>query len=532
MRIIKKRSDSGITVTDQFCGAGGSSQGVRNAGELMGGGLEVKLALNHWKLAIETHNTNFPNTIHECTDISACDPRRYPSTDILITSPECTNHSLAKGQPQVKKQMDLFASGKLDAAAERSRATMWDVPRFAEYHSYNIIVVENVVDARKWVMFDAWIHAMHCLGYNHKQVYLNSMHFYPCPQSRDRMYVVFWKKGNKAPVLDYTPSAYCTKCSTNVGAIQSWKKPDAKYGKYKTQYIYNCPKCSNQVQPYYYAAFNAIDWSDIGKRIGDREKPLSSNTIKRIEYGLKKYGSNPILFHRAYGDEARGVVRGMDSPFFTQTTVESQAMATPFVVNDQHSTGIDFRVRGVNEKFDTMATNNHMKLITPFIIKGEHTLKEGYTKEVTGPFQTQTVRQSMALVTPFTLQMNRTGKAKPVSQPMDTLTAGGINHGVVTTEAWNAFLAYSYNGTQVSHITEATDAATTKDRMALLSYNTPKLEDCYYRMIKAHEVKLAMAFDKDYTVLGSSKDQVKQLGNAVTPPVMQWLVKQCVESLS
>lgn len=88
------RKKSYITVTDQFCGAGGSSIGATQAGA------EVRLAMNHWKLAIETHNTNFPNVDHDCTDISAVDPRRYPSTDILITSPECTNHSLAKGKPR------------------------------------------------------------------------------------------------------------------------------------------------------------------------------------------------------------------------------------------------------------------------------------------------------------------------------------------------------------------------------------------------------------------------------------------------
>ena len=108
---ISRRSTDEVTVTDQFCGAGGSSQGVHQVSSKMGGGVEVKLALNHWQLAIDTHNTNFPNTAHDCTDISACDPRRYPSTTILITSPECTNHTVAKGQKRVKAQMDLFSSG-------------------------------------------------------------------------------------------------------------------------------------------------------------------------------------------------------------------------------------------------------------------------------------------------------------------------------------------------------------------------------------------------------------------------------------
>ena len=98
--------------------------------------------------------------------------------------------------------MHLWEKERLDPAAVRSRATMWDVPRFAEYHKYNMIVVENVVDARHWLLWDAWIHAMDSLGYDYHIIYFNSMfaHIDPfsvqsthdfAPQSRDRMYVVF-----------------------------------------------------------------------------------------------------------------------------------------------------------------------------------------------------------------------------------------------------------------------------------------------------------------------------------------------------
>ena len=41
------------TATDMFCGAGGSSQGATK------GGAQVVMAMNHWSLAVETHNTNF-----------------------------------------------------------------------------------------------------------------------------------------------------------------------------------------------------------------------------------------------------------------------------------------------------------------------------------------------------------------------------------------------------------------------------------------------------------------------------------------
>lgn len=528
------RKKTYITVTDQFCGAGGSSQGVRRVSERIKG-VEVKLALNHWKLAIETHNTNFPDTIHECTDISACDPRRYPSTDILITSPECTNHSLAKGIKQVRNQLDMFDKGICDPAAERSRATMWDVCRFAEYHNYNVIIVENVVDARKWVLFSSWLNAMYNLGYDHKCVYLNSQHCHPTPQSRDRMYIVFWKRGNKVPYLDYTPLAYCVKCGKDVNSVQSWKQPTKQFGKYKQQYLYCCPSCSGVVDPYYYASFNCIDWSDIGTRIGDRRSPLSDNTVRRIEYGLKKYGSQPLLLHALYGKEARGVVRPISQPSFTQTTLPTQALFNPFIINDQHSTGIDCRVRSVADRIGTIPTQHHYKLIIPpFIIKGEHShgAPSGKVKSSLNTFQTQTTRQSMGVVyAPFIVENKGQSKSKPVTSPIGCMTSKDY-HGIITHESFNSFISYYYGQNQASHITNALGTVTTKDRHQLVTYNSLNIEDCYYRMIKAAEVKLAMAFDQDYIVLGSSKDQVKQLGNAVTPPAMEWLVAQCIESLN
>jgi DNA (cytosine-5)-methyltransferase 1 len=535
------------TVTDQFCGAGGSSQGAKQALEEIGVGEEgIKLALNHWSLAIETHNTNFPKTLHDCTDISASDPRRYPPTDILITSPECTNHSLAKGKKIVKAQMDLFASGKVDAAAERSRATMWDVPRFAEYHKYKVILVENVVDARKWVMFDSWLMAMHSLGYKHRCVYMNSQHAHPTPQSRDRMYVVFWLKHLKEPDLDFMPLAYCPKCGKDILAVQSWKNPKIRFGKYRQQYVYCCPHDSTVVEPYYHAAFNCIDWSDPGTRIGDRKKELSENTIRRIEFGLKKYGKEPYIFHAAYGKEARGVVRSTLDPSFTQTTVATQAI----IVNDQHSTGIDCRVKSVAEQLSSIPTNPHFKLVSPpFIIKLEHSQRSNNVKPATDPMATQNTRHSSMLISnvrsttdPLQTQTTTQGmgfvtisrgksNTQQLTDPLNTVSAGGIHSGIVTNEAFKSFIHYNYGQDTLSHITQPLGSCVTKDRHSIISYDEPKLEDCLYRMLKPREIKVAMAFDNGYVILGNSRDQVKQLGNAVTPPAMKWLMSQVLKIL-
>lgn len=490
------KKNSYLTVTDQFCGAGGSSQGVQEANEKING-IEVKMAMNHWKLAIETHNTNFPNALHDCTDISACDPRRYPTTHILITSPECTKQSDADGIKKPTAQQDMFEMEELNPEHERSRATMWDVCRFAEYHRYNIIIVENVVQAKKWIMFDVWLKAMHTLGYKHRCCYLNSMHFNPCPQSRDRMYVVFWKKGNPEPDLDYKPKAYCPCCNKDINAIQSFK-PKQKTFKYKTGYVYCCPKDGTIVEPYYHAAFNIIDWSIPGRRIGDID--LVPNTMKRIKAGKVKF-------------------------------------------------------------WDDVQFNYEQ----PLIIKTEHSKSEGYVRRAVDSLQVQTTRQTFGIVTPMIVEYNRTGKAFPAEQKaITTITAGAAKHGLllpymvenkgqstareiikpiscittmpqhgfVSTEAFNSYISYYNGGSDVSsHILAPAGAFTGTDRHGLVVNKAPEIEDCYYRTLKAHEIKLGMAFRKDYIVKGNSKEQVKQCGNAVTPPVMKWLITQTAATL-
>lgn len=188
---------NGLTVTDLFCGAGGSSSGLVSAG------YKVVIAANHWAKAIESHQLNHPETDHLSADISQVNPGYFPRTDILWASPECTNHSVANGVERQRAEdamlFDLDGTRPLsDDAANRSRATMWDVPRFAENHRYKAIIIENVVDAFRWVPFQEWLAVMEAYGYEHQIVWLNSMHAQVggllAPQSRDRMYVVFWRK--------------------------------------------------------------------------------------------------------------------------------------------------------------------------------------------------------------------------------------------------------------------------------------------------------------------------------------------------
>jgi len=56
------------------------------------------------------------------------------------------------------------------------------------------------------------------------------------------------------------------------------------------------------------------------------------------------------------------------------------------------------------------------------------------------------------------------------------------------------------------------------------------LDDCYFRMLGAHEIGRGCGFDVDFPdhhgtfiVWGSARDQVDGFGNAVSPPVGAWI---------
>ncbi len=577
------------TVTDMFCGAGGSSSGAKKAGA------SVIMAMNHWNLAIETHNTNHPEADHDCADISASNPRRYPSSDILIASPECTNHSLAKGKARKQQaQLNMFDGSKTpDPSEERSRATMWDVPRFAEYHDYSAIIVENVVDVRHWKMWDAWLHAMTLLGYDHQVVYLNSMFFWPTPQSRDRLYVVFWKAGDRRPDLDFRPLAYCPKCGDSIHAVQSWKNPQRKWGRYgaRNQYVYCCPVCADIVEPYYYPAASAIDWTILGERVGDRKRPLKERTMERIRYGLKKFGRQQLTVQVDYthseSNRARPITNALPtqtsrqvlallSPFLmeyysrnnaasgledalsTITTEPRHALIQPFVTSVNHSSDRARQVdealptqtsvnapalvvpnpffikyydalwnhtQGVDEPLSTiLATDHHGLIRPPAFLTSYYYNREEAVSDIDQPIPTIPTEVRHALIqSPGFIAMLRNGNdASGFDEPLDTFTAGARHHALVQ------FMMSYYGQGGERPITDPMGTLTTRDRHAMVETADVDIDpaDCLFRMLVPHEVKRGMAFDETYVILGNNRDQVKQAGNAVTPPVMDYLTRQ------
>ncbi|CAN7264483.1 DNA cytosine methyltransferase [Microbacterium foliorum] len=558
---------NGLTVTDLFCGAGGSSSGLVEAG------YRVVIAANHWALAIESHQINHPETDHSQADISQVNPAYFPKTHVLWGSPECTNHSIAKGIKRQRQQdqalFEIDGTRPLpDEAANRSRATMWDIPRFAEHHRYAAIILENVVDAYRWDQFEAWQMAMRSLGYRMQFVWLNSMHAQigglPAPQSRDRMYIVMWRedlvtKDLQGPnVGKWTrPMAVCPEHG-EVQATQAFKKAE-QWGRYRAQYLYRCPKCWHVIEPGWLAAESIIDWSLPAPRIGDRAKPLAEKTRERIRRGIERYWA-PVIAKAAGNtyDSVSGKpgnylrVSGLDAPIPGQTGTAEHGLAVPppflaqfrerdrtqtldealpTVVADganhalivNHLSGADdSRSRPVSEALPSIVAGGlHASLLVP--VEG----REGKSaSSASDPLRTQSTRNETGLLVP----LRNHGVAKPSTHPIDTVSAEGNHHALVMRNN-NGRGSGAEMSTPVG---EPLRALTTAGHQSLLEPSEPislDVDDAGFRMLEPHEIQAGMGFARDYLLLGSKRDKVKQAGNAVTPPAARDLGHAVAEFL-
>ncbi|KMO82459.1 DNA cytosine methyltransferase [Mycolicibacterium chlorophenolicum] len=180
----------GLTVTDFFSGAGGSSEGLRQAG------YRIDACANHWETAVDTHRLNHPDTEHHLANLHDADMRRFPRTTLLWASPSCVWHTPAGGRKKlpVDEEMSRNDAGALD------RATAFAVIAAAEAHGYEAVIVENVPEFADWVLYQWWLDGMRALGYRAQTAVLDAAHF-GAPQRRRRWFGVFTRGG----VVDLTP---------------------------------------------------------------------------------------------------------------------------------------------------------------------------------------------------------------------------------------------------------------------------------------------------------------------------------------
>ncbi|MFT4281203.1 DNA cytosine methyltransferase [Microbacterium sp.] len=454
---------SDVTMFDGYCGAGGSSTGA------VAVGVRVTMAVNHWDLAIATHNTNHPDTDHDKADINKADPHRYPRTTIGWFSPECTYWSQARGEklPDGQQAWDFFGDSVPNEAADRSRMGMWDVPRFAELHVYDIVIVENVPRVVKGIYWTRWLTSMHNLGYRHEVVWLNSMHAQGlgagAPQSRDRVYIVFWRAGNPRPDFEkwLRPEAICPEHGL-IQSAQVFKPKGSPMKTYGAQYTLRCPhvECNTEVFPAVAGADTIIDWSHRGIRIGDRKalgmRELEEKTLLRTFHGVRRHWApmvieaagntydatsprhpqhgDPDAYYRVWPTEeplrtlhtsaSKGlIVRGegntvpakpVEAPIGSITAAGSQFLATPPLIVNNVSGADESRTRRASDPLPALvAGGNHAALLVP--VEG----RDGKTaRRAADPLRTQSTRNETGLLVPYYSK----GAARPTDRPMGTVT--------------------------------------------------------------------------------------------------------------
>ena len=174
---------------DLFCGAGGSSLGAAAAG------VEIVAGFDVWPVAGSVYRANFPHARFHLCDLAALDESDIRvirddlgPVDLLLASPPCTDHSPARGARPPSAGLDL----------------PWCVWAFAWVFLPRLIVVENVVQMRRWHGYRALLHALMCLGYRVCVRILDAADF-GVPQRRKRLYVVCDREAEPPEIAPRTP---------------------------------------------------------------------------------------------------------------------------------------------------------------------------------------------------------------------------------------------------------------------------------------------------------------------------------------
>lgn len=491
-----------ITAVDLFCGAGGTSTGIVQACEDLGIKLNLT-AINHWPTAINTHKLNHPDARHLCETLDALDPRKVITSrlNVLVASPECTHHSVARGGKPVNDQ---------------SRASAWHIVRWAETLQPDNILIENVKEFETWAplgsdgrplkskkgeIFKAFIAAIRSLGYTVDWRVLNAAN-YGDATTRKRLFIQARRGRRKIawPEPTHSPNGVRDLFSEK----SQWR-----------------------------AAKDIIDWNLKGQSIFKRKRKLAPSTIRRIEAGLRKFGGTAaepfIVILRNHSD-----AKSVNDPLPTITAGgEHFGLCEPFLIGAGGPQG-SAKPKSINEPLNTVLTENHISLIEPFLVAVNHSgSDESRCHPVDKPMPVVTCKNGYGVVEPvlekdnvpesFVLHLNRNNdQPVAVSQPMQTITATSSDFGLV-----QPFLIKYYgNGGAVS-IDEPLDTITTKDRFGLVEIDGEKYYlDIRFRMLQPHELARAMGFGDDYQFTGNRAAVVKQIGNAVPVCLATALLKE------
>jgi site-specific DNA-cytosine methylase len=368
----------------------------------------------------------------EVFNISVEEDESYVADGIVVHN--CRTFSISA--PAEEGRMPTLFDESPDAEVTRSRVSMLDVIKFTDYHRYDVVMVENVVEVTRKFPIDWWYAEMVKLGYDFKVLSINSMVCWPTPQSRDRWYACFWRVGNRPPDFELRPPSWCPNCQADVEGYQWFKRPPvgdprAQCGKYRQQYLFKCSRCHAQALPYVWPALSALDLSLPCPRIGDRDRPLAEATRRRIEVGLERYGPGAIVQAAGNTFERAGYYRTWPlwHPLMAQTGTLQHGVAV-----NTHQAGSPARYDGnrVSPLDWPLATQTGQMAMGLAVPLGHNSATSSSSaRPLDYPGLTQTGRSEIALVVPLDHPGERGPRAAPADWPQRTQTGRAENMVVV-----------------------------------------------------------------------------------------------------
>lgn len=191
-RLARLAAGEPPVVVDLFAGAGGLSLGFQRAGFQIGGAVEID------PLAARTHALNFGHSA-EARDMTLMEPEELglPFVDVLVGGPPCQAYARV-GRAKLREVADHPSAYKVDPRGNLYlRYLAWvkalrplallveNVPDILHYGHHN--VAEEIVEA------------LEDLGYTAGYSLINSA-FHGCPQMRDRVFLIAYRKDTGASV--------------------------------------------------------------------------------------------------------------------------------------------------------------------------------------------------------------------------------------------------------------------------------------------------------------------------------------------
>lgn len=403
---ISNRQDFAMEVVDLFCGAGGTSTGVIQAAKALG--INIRLtAINHWPTAINSHSLNHPEVFHICEPVENLWPPRVirrRRLRLLCASCECTFHSIARGG---------------GPCSEQSRSQPWQIIRWATDLNIEDILMENVKEWLHWgplltrgIKWKGKYYKKDCPDPRRKGEYFKAF----VEGLRNLGYKVEWRLQNAADFGDATNRIRLMLIARKRKPIL-WPEPTHGPGRKHP----------------YRTARDIINWAMPGQSIFNRKKPLSENTMRRIEAGLRKFGgpaAEPfLLMMRGSSNGHLNNNKSVDEPLDTITTSgKHHYLVEPFLTHTTHHG--KRRPHSVKDPLPTItgAHRGEMALVQPFVI-GQQSCAA--PKSVQTPIPTVAAKGAIALVQPCLVNLKGKSNAADVNKPMPTQTAGARHIGLV-----------------------------------------------------------------------------------------------------